>query len=341
MLHPGIALDSNGFALSAGACDPAGMSAAAGRFAPSPTGPLHLGNLRTALLAWCYARSRRAPYLLRIEDLDPQRSRQEHEAGQIADLEALGIDWDGVPWRQSERRERHREAFEQLRARGLLYRCWCTRAEIRGAAQAPHVDADAYPGTCRLLTARERADRARQRPAAAWRLDAGAERVTVADAVAAPVSRTVDDFVVWRGEAQDAASVPAYNLAVVLDVADAGIGEVVRGDDLLATTPRQILLARLLGLGVPRYAHVPLVLDRDGRRLAKRAGAVTLAERLALGEEIEDVVGWMAASAGLAAAGARLGAHDMLGVFDPARIPRSPTIVDPARPLAAVVPAPR
>jgi glutamyl-tRNA synthetase len=311
------------------------MSAAAGRFAPSPTGPLHVGNLRTALLAWCFARSRRAPFLLRIEDLDPQRSRREHEAGQIADLEALGIDWNGVPWRQSERRERHREAFERLRAGGLLYRCWCTRTEIREAAQAPHDAADDYPGTCRRLTARERADRARRRPAAAWRVDAGAEYVRFEDAVTGPASAAVDDFVVWRGEADDAAGVPAYNLAVVVDDADAGVGEVVRGADLLATTPRQILLARLLGLAVPRYAHVPLVLDRDGRRLAKRAGAVTLAARLALGEDIEDIVGWMAASAGLAAAGGRLSARDVLAGFDPARLVGSATKFDPDLPLAA------
>jgi glutamyl-tRNA synthetase len=308
---------------------------AAGRFAPSPSGTLHLGNLRTALLAWCFARSRGAPFLLRVEDLDPQRSRREHEAGQLADLALLGIDWDGVPWRQSERRERHREAFERLRGQGLLYPCWCTRAEIREAAQAPHVNVDAYPGTCRRLTTRERAERAWRGEVAAWRLDAGGMRVGFEDALAGDMKGSVDDFVVWRGDPNDRAGVPAYNLAVVVDDADAGIGEVVRGDDLLATTPRQIALARLLGLAVPRYAHVPLVLDVVGRRLSKRAGAVTLAARLALGEEVDDVVGWMAASAGLAPAGAVMSASDVLAVFDSARLRREPTMLDPARPLAA------
>jgi glutamyl-tRNA synthetase len=310
------------------------MTTAAGRFAPSPSGDLHLGNLRTALLAWCFARSRRARFMLRIEDLDPQRSRREHEAGQLADLARLGIDWDGEPWHQSERRDRHREAFEALRGQALLYRCWCTRAEIREAAKAPHGAGDAYPGTCRRLSARERTERARRGGVAAWRLDAGAMRVSFEDALSGQCTASVDDFVVWRGDPDDPASVPAYNLAVVVDDDDAGIGEVVRGDDLLATTPRQIMLARVLGLEVPRYAHVPLVLDVEGRRLAKRAGAVTLAARLALGEEVADVVGWMAASAGLAPAGAAMSAREALAAFDPAHLRREPTILDPARELA-------
>ena len=255
------------------------------------------------------SRARGAPFLLRIEDLDPQRSRPEHEAGQLADLVALGIDWDGRPWRQSERRERHREAFERLRAQGRVYPCWCTRAEIREAALAPHVAGAAYSGTCRRSRARERArSRARRRPAA-WRMDGGRARVAVADALVGETSAVVVDFVVWRGDPDEDASVPAYNLAVVVDDDDAGVGEVVRGDDLLASTPRQILLARRLGLASPRYAHVSLVLGPDGSRLAKRHGAVTLADRLAAGERVEEVLGWMAASAGLAEPGAALRAQ--------------------------------
>jgi glutamyl-tRNA synthetase len=309
------------------------MSPAAGRFAPSPSGPLHLGNLRTALLAWCFARSRRASFLLRIEDLDPQRSRREHEAGQLADLAKLGIDWDGEPVRQSERRERHREAFERLRADGLAYRCWCTRTEIRDAAQAPHAAPDAYPGTCRRLSRGERADRERRGRASAWRLDAGAVRVSFEDALAGGASAAVDDFVLWRADPRDAEGVPAYNLAVVLDDADAGVGEVVRGDDLLSTTPRQILLARLLGLEVPRYAHVPLVLGAGGRRLSKRDGAVTLAERLALGDTVSELIGWMAASAGLLAPGASAVAGEVLAAFDPRLIGRTPACFDADRPI--------
>ena len=304
-----------------------------GRYAPSPSGPLHLGNLRTALLAWCFARSQGARFLLRIEDLDRQRSRREHEATMIADLRALGLDWDEPPSRQSERLERHRAAFEELRAGGRLYPCWCTRAEVRAAAAAPHPPLRAgaaaaggpaehrYPGTCRELGADERAARERGGRPAAWRLDARGVQIGFRDELAGEFAACVDDFVVWRGDEG-----PAYNLAVVIDDADLGIGEVVRGEDLLETTPRQILLARLLGLAVPRYAHVPLVLGPDGRRLAKRDGAVTLAQRLALGESVETVIGWLAASAGLIAPGGACSAAEVLAGFDPARLRREPAV---------------
>jgi glutamyl-tRNA synthetase len=306
------------------------VSAPDGRYAPSPTGPLHLGNLRTALLAWCFARSRGGRFVLRIEDLDAQRSRREHEAAMLADLARLGIDWDGPPARQSEQLEEHRAAFETLCASGRSYRCWCTRAEIREAAQAPHGGLGAaegrYPGTCRELSARERAARERTGRPAAWRLDAQGELIAFADRLSGTAVAAVDDFVVWRGDPQGAGGGPAYNLAVVVDDAAAGIGEVVRGDDLLETTPRQVLLARLLGLPVPRYAHVPLVLGAGGRRLAKRDGAVTLGDRLALGESIATVVGWMASSVGLATPGDRLSARELLAAFDPARLRREPTV---------------
>jgi len=298
------------------------MSGFDGRYAPSPSGRLHVGNLRTALLAWCFARSRGARFLVRIEDLDPQRSRPEHAERALADLALLGIDWDGEPERQSARAARHREAFEQLRAAGLLYPCWCTRAEIRLAAQAPHGAPGAYPGTCRGLGARERARRGEP---SAWRLDAGGVLVGFDDELAGPVSGRVDDFVVWRGD-----GVPAYNLAVVVDDADAGVGEVVRGDDLLASTPRQVHLARLLRLEAPRYAHVPLVLGADGARLAKRHGAVTLEDALAAGWTIGGLVGWMAASAGLAPAGAVMDAAAVLAAFDVAALAREPATWPPA-----------
>ena len=310
--------------MRAAPCDAGAVSEHDGRYAPSPSGPLHLGNLRTALLAWLFARSAGARFLLRIEDLDPQRSRREHERGQLADLRAIGLDWDGEPWRQSARRERHREAFEVLRAAGRTYPCWCTRAEVRLASIAPHARdrQGAYPGTCRELTAAQRAQRELSGRPTAWRLDAGGVRVAFHDLRHGERAALVDDFVLWRGD-----GVPAYNLAVVVDDADQGVGEVVRGDDLLESTPRQVLLAQLLELAVPRYAHVPLILGPDGERLAKRHGAVTLAQRLATGESVRQLVGWLAASAGLAQSGAQLTARDLLADFDPSRLPRTPTVL--------------
>jgi glutamyl-tRNA synthetase len=298
------------------------MGRSDGRFAPSPTGPLHLGNLRTALLAWLFARSAGARFLVRIEDLDPGRSRRAHEAGQLADLAALGLDWDGPVLRQSQRRERHRAALEQLRASGRVYPCWCTRAEIREAASAAHgpLPEGAYPGTCRRLTAAQRADRERSGRRPALRLDAEDERIAFVDRLHGPVEACVDDLVLWRGD-----DTPAYNLAVVVDDGDQGIGEVVRGDDLLETTPRQLLLQRLLGLPEPSYAHVPLVLGPDGARLAKRHGAVTLSDRAARGATPADALGWMARSLGLARDGEVVDLPLLLGRFDPEALPRAAT----------------
>ncbi|HEX7290276.1 MAG TPA: tRNA glutamyl-Q(34) synthetase GluQRS [Conexibacter sp.] len=300
------------------------MGRSDGRFAPSPTGPLHLGNLRTALLAWLFARGAGARFLVRIEDLDPGRSRRAHEAGQLADLAALGLDWDGPVVRQSERRERHRAALERLRAAGRVYPCWCTRAEIREAASAPHgadgTGSGAYPGTCRRLTATQRAERERSGRPPALRLDAGGERVAFVDRLHGPVEAVVDDLVLWRGD-----DTPAYNLAVVVDDADQGIGEVVRGDDLLDTTPRQLLLQRLLTVAPVSYAHVPLVLGADGARLAKRHGAVALADRAAHGDSPADVLAWMARSLGLAQPGEAVDPARLLARFDPDALPRTPT----------------
>jgi glutamyl-tRNA synthetase len=293
------------------------MSAFDGRYAPSPTGPLHLGNLRTALLAWLFARSQGGRFVLRIEDLDPARSRAEHEARAIADLRRLGIDWDGEPVRQSARRERHRVALEELKAAGRVYPCWCTRAEVRLASAAPHLEdtESVYPGTCRGLSAAQRADRERSGPPRAWRLDSGAQAVSFDDAIHGAYSGVVDDFVLWRGD-----DVPAYQLAVVVDDADQGVGEVVRGDDLLASTPRQILVAQLLGLAVPHYVHVPLVLACDGKRLAKRSSAAQTNDPLGFGGSVERLVGWMGSSAGIIEAEVELSAAELLGRFDGGRV---------------------
>jgi glutamyl-tRNA synthetase len=290
------------------------MPAPDGRFAPSPTGTLHLGNLRTALLAWLFARSRDARFLMRMEDLDTGRVRERFYDEQLHDLAALGLDWDGPVVRQSERLPLYADAVERLRTKGLVYECWCTRAEIREAASAPHGDLPegAYPGTCLRLTETERAERTASGRPPALRVRADAAAVTFEDRVAGSVTGVVDDFVVRRND-----GAYAYNLAVVVDDGEQGVGEVVRGADLLDSTPRQLWLGARLGLPAPRHAHVPLMLGPDGTRLAKRHGAVTLADREALGESADDVRTYLASTVGLAAPGERVSAAELVARFSP------------------------
>lgn len=291
-----------------------------GRFAPSPTGPLHLGNLRTALVAWLMARRCGGGFLVRMEDLDRVTSSPEHEAGQLAALRSIGIDWDGDVVRQSERFEQYRAGLERLRADGLVYECYCTRREIREAAQAPHgAMPDAYPGTCRDLTHRQRQTMQSEGRRPALRLRSEGRIVSFDDRFAGSQSGQVDDVVLQRND-----GVPAYNLAVVIDDAAQEVTEIVRGDDLLATTPRQIELQRLLGLPLPRYAHVPLVLAPDGSRLAKRHGAVTLPDLAERGVTAGEVCARLAISLGIDARGPSVTAGDLLERFDPDAMPRSP-----------------
>jgi len=281
-----------------------------GRFAPSPTGTLHLGNLRTALLAWLFARSAGGRFLVRMEDLDAGRVRPGAADEQLADLAAIGIDWDGEVVFQSARVDRYAEAVEALRAQDRVYECFCTRAEIRAAASAPHgpLPEGAYPGTCLRLSAAELAEKRESGRPPALRFRAGAERVTFEDRLLGPQEGVVDDFVVRRNDGAH-----AYNLAVVVDDAAQGIGEVVRGADLADSTPRQLLLARTLGVPEPAYAHVPLVLGPDGARLAKRHGDVTLREVPAGAART-----WMLRTLGLPE---DLSPSD----FDPAALPHEPT----------------
>jgi glutamyl-tRNA synthetase len=297
---------------------------AGGRFAPSPTCPLHLGNLCIALLAWLFARSAGARFLVRVEDLDRSRVRPGVEEAQLADLRAIGLDWDGPIVRQSERITLYEEAIACLDSDGHLYPCYCTRAEIRASASAPHGihAADRYPGTCRELTATERAEREAAGRPPALRVRAEGARVAFEDRLLGRCEEEVDDFVVRRND-----GTPSYQLAVTVDDAAQEIGEVVRGADLVDSTPRQLLLAHLLGLPVaPRYAHVPLVLGPDGRRLAKRHGAVTLAERSVLGEGPGELLGGMARSLGLAEPGEAPTPSDLLARFAPDRLPLEPTV---------------
>lgn len=273
-----------------------------GRYAPSPTGELHLGNLRTALLAWLGARSRGAGFLMRIEDLDRGRSRERFVEVQLEELRRLGLDWDGQPVFQSDRDPLYEEALAELRRQDLVYECFCTRAEIREASSAPHGDLPegAYPGTCSQLTAAQLAEKRRSGRPPALRVRAGAP----------------DDFVVRRNDGAF-----AYNLAVVVDDAAQGITEVVRGADLLDSTPRQLWLFEKLGLTAPEsYIHVPLMLGEDGARLAKRHGAVTLEERIAAGETAEQLVGELASSVGLLESAVPISPAGLVTGFDWARI---------------------
>lgn len=287
-----------------------------GRFAPSPTGPLHLGSLRTALLAWLSARSRGGAFLVRFEDLDQATSSPRWAEEQLADLAAIGLDWDGTPVVQSERFDRYDRAIDALHDAGLTYECFCTRREIQEAASAPHGPSPegAYPGTCRDLTAAARARRRRERPPAV-RLRSDHQEVTFVDRVAGPSRGLVDDVVIRRND-----GVPAYNLVVVVDDAAQGVTEVVRGDDLLPSVPRQIHLARLLGLAVPEYGHVPLVRGPDGVRLAKRHGAITLAAVRAGGASDRDVLRALARSCGLPAHDELESPRELIADFELARM---------------------
>ena len=285
----------------------------AGRFAPSPSADLHIGNVRTAILAWLFARSTGRRFLVRVEDLD-DRTLPEVAARQLADLRAVGVTWDDPPEYQTAHEDRYRAVIDDLTERGLTFECFCSRKDILAAPRAPHAPEGAYPGTCRDLDADERvARRADKEPAI--RLRSAATEYTVTDLLHGRYTGAVDDFVLRRGD-----GVPAYNLAVVVDDAAQGVDQVVRGDDLLSSSPRQAYLAALLGHWPPTYAHVPLVLNADGKRLAKRDGAVTVSE--------------IGAAAALAQIAGSLGftadtVEGMLAQFDPQRIPRQSWIFQP------------
>lgn len=301
----------------------------AGRFAPSPTGDLHLGNLRTAVIAWIAARSRGDDFVVRMEDLDRHQSSLRFEVSQLRDLEVLGIDWDGEVVRQSERFDRYEAAIDELGARDLIYECFCTRREIRddieAASSAPHGPPGSYPGTCRELTDIERASRRLDGRHPALRLRTDGREIEFHDRVHGAVTGVVDDVVLRRND-----GVPAYNLAVVVDDAAQGVTEVVRGDDLLASTARQIHLQQLLGHARPTYVHVSLVVDADGERIAKRRGVpVTLDELAAVGVTSVDVVTWIAASLGHDPAGSTVTLRDLVSEFDSAAIPADPCGLPP------------
>ena len=249
-----------------------------------------------------------------MEDLDQGRVVAGSAEQQLADLRALGLDWDGEVVFQSNRHDAYEAAIARLLAEDRLYECFCTRAEIRAAASAPHgpLPEGAYPGTCLRLNEGERRRKRGGGRQPALRVRAGAARIAFSDRLHGAQEGVVDDFVVRRND-----GTPAYNLAVIVDDAWQRIGEVVRGDDLLDSTPRQLFLAEALGLEPPAFAHVPLVLGPDGSRLAKRHGAVTLGEL-----DAGAAVRWMAATLGMEGA---TSAAEMRERFDPAALPREPT----------------
>jgi glutamyl-tRNA synthetase len=297
----------------------------AGRYAPSPTGELHLGNLRTALLAWLCARSTGRRFLLRIEDLDTARVRPGMAEQQLADLAALGVTFDAQPVVQSERLAAYRDALRILA--DTTYECFCSRREIAEAASAPHGTVRPYPGTCRNLTEAGRATRRlTRRPA--LRLRANGGRQTIRDLLHGEITAEVDDVVLLRND-----GVPAYNLAVVVDDAFSGIDQVVRGDDLLPAAATQAYVTELLGYRPPTYAHVPLAVNVEGRRLAKRDGAVTLPQLAEEGISPGAVLRLMAESLDLAVPGEHLTLDLLLGRFNVERLPREPWVVVPSRGL--------
>ena len=293
----------------------------AGRYAPSPTSALHLGNLRTALVAWLMARGSGRRFVARIEDLDVARVRAAGAVaqGQLADLATLGLDVDPPVIWQSQRLDVYASVAGSLGNR--LYECYCTRREIAEAASAPHGDFRPYPGTCRDLTEAERDERRRLRPPA-LRIRADDAECTVTDVWAGDVTGVVDDFVVRRND-----GVWAYNFAVVVDDNAQGVDQVVRGDDLLSSAPRQAWLTTLLGGAPPVYGHVPLAVNAAGARLAKRDGAVTLADLAAQGVNAAGVLTMLAVSLDLAAPGEPVTAAGLLARWDPARLPRRPWLV--------------
>jgi glutamyl-tRNA synthetase len=314
-----------------------------GRFAPTPSGMLHIGNARTALLAWLQVRQAGGQFLLRMEDIDRPRSRADVAEAILADLRWLGLHWDEGPdvggsvgpYTQSERTALYQEALARLESQGLVYPCFCSRAELQAIASAPHglaSEGPAYPGTCRGLTPAERAVKAQtKQPSLRFRMPD--EPTAFTDLVQGAQSfpgGAGGDFVIKRAD-----GIWGYQLAVVVDDGLMGITDVLRGADLLDSTPRQIRLFEALELPVPRFAHVPLLLGPDGARLAKRHGAVSVASMRAAGTAPERVIGYLGFLSGLLERPEPVTAAELIPLFDLAKVGKEPVQVDPDQ-LAAL-----
>ena len=294
----------------------------AGRYAPSPSGRMHLGNLLCCLRAWLSAKSKGGQVLLRIEDLDAARCPRRYADAIVDDLAWLGRAADGPqpPVYQSERAAVYQQFYDELAAKGLVYPCFCSRSQLH-AASAPHRSDGqvVYPGTCRGLTPAEAAEKARHK-APAWRVRVPDEEIAFTDGHLGPyaenLARDCGDFYLRRAD-----GVFAYQLAVVVDDALMGVTEVVRGADLLSSTPRQLWLYRELGLQAPQFYHLPLLLDHEGRRLSKRDGDQSL-ENLRARYTPQEIVGRLAFACGLQDAPRPAAPQDLVESFDWARVPR-------------------
>ncbi|MBR6115457.1 MAG: tRNA glutamyl-Q(34) synthetase GluQRS [Oscillospiraceae bacterium] len=298
-----------------------------GRFAPTPSGRMHLGNVFSALIAWLSARSAGAEMLLRIEDLDAVRCSAENARLVRRDLLWLGLDWDCEQPPQSTRTGYYEEVLARLAAAGEIFPCWCTRGDLKNAPNAPHASDGhpIYPGTCRALSAAEREARSKEKPPL-WRLHVPDETISFVDGhygeYRENLARECGDFILRRAD-----GVFAYQLAVTADDIAAGVTEVVRGRDLLSSTPRQLYLYRLLDAPAPRYAHVPLLTAPDGRRLSKRDRDLDLG---VLRERFgpQEIIGRLACAAGLLDRPEPCTPRELIPLFAWEKIPLDDTAVE-------------
>jgi glutamyl-tRNA synthetase len=301
-----------------------------GRYAPSPTGMLHLGNLRTALAAYLHCRSRGGRFLLRVEDLDTSRVRPGIEARQLEDLAALSISWDEPPLRQSERAAVYAPYVSRLEDADLAYPCFASRREVREAASAPHAGESEgrYPGLYAHVPREQVQDRLSAGEQHCWRLRVQRAPTTFQDQFHGPVTIDLDaqcgDFVIQRAD-----GLFAYQLACAIDDAVSGVTEVLRGGDLLDSGARQAWILQCLGLPLPRYWHIPLFHSSNGERLSKRGGADDLQHFLALGFDSTAICSYLACTLGQCGSGERPAMQTLIDRFDIARIPRHDVRFDP------------